>query len=385
MKKKLLSLLLAMTIIGCTACGRTDVKETEQKAASEESENAEAESDKTEAESKETEANPKGDDASEEEQQDTDETAAVSKIAVTGPLTQLYVLPLASDMLVGVSNSFSEDAKLYLPSEIFNLPEIGQLYGGKGEMDLEALLMAAPDMVLDVGEAKEGIEEDMKSLTEQTQIPFVHVDSTVLTAADSYRTLGKMLGREEKAEELASWCESTLEKIDAVMAKVDADGARKTMLYCLGDAGINVMAKGSYHAETVNYMADNVAVLDEVVSSGMGNESDVEQIMKWDPDVIVFSENSIYDTVASEPQWQSVRAISEGNYYEAPYGPYGWLASPPSVQRYLGLLWLGEILYPDYVDYDLQEEVTGYYQLFYGCDLTDEMYQNLTKKALAAK
>jgi len=48
----------------------------------------------------------------------------------------------------------------------------------------------------------------------------------------------------------------------------------------------------------------------------------------------------------------------------------------------LGLLWLGELLYPDYTDYDLQEEVSEYYKLFYGCDLTDKMYQNLIINAL---
>ena len=41
------------------------------------------------------------------------------------------------------------------------------------------------------------------------------------------------------------------------------------------------------------------------------------------------------------------------------------------------MLWLGELLYPGYTEYDLQEKVTEYYKLFYGCDLTDEMYQAL--------
>ena len=75
-------------------------------------------------------------------------------------------------------------------------------------------------------------------------------------------------------------------------------------------------------------------------------------------------------------------AIQNGTYYEAPYGPYGWLSSPPAVQRYLGLLWLGAVLYPDYIQYDLQEEVTEYYKLFYNCELTDAMYNELMKNAL---
>ena len=46
------------------------------------------------------------------------------------------------------------------------------------------------------------------------------------------------------------------------------------------------------------------------------------------------------------------------------------------------MLWLGQLLYPEYVRYDLQQEVTDYYKLFYACDLTDELYRHLTRGAL---
>lgn len=308
--------------------------------------------------------------------------AKIERIAITGPLSQIYILPLAGDMMVGVSNAYAENAALYLPSYILEKPEIGQLYGGKGEMDLEALLAAAPDVVIDIGEAKKTTADDLTALTEQTGIPFIHIDATVATAPEAYRTLGKLLGREEKAEELAVWCENTYANISAMMEKVDADNARKRLAYCLGENGTYVLAEGSFHAETVNLMSANVAQVEDVVSTGTGNEVDLEQILVWNPEVIIFAPDSCYDTVADSPQWQSVAAIAQGQYYKVPYGPYGWLSSPPSVQRYLGMLWLGQLLYPEYVNYDLQEEVTAYYQLFYNCDLTDEMYQTLMINAL---
>lgn len=308
--------------------------------------------------------------------------SVIEKIAITGPLSQVYILPLAGDMLVGVSNAYAEDAALYLPDYIFEKTEIGQLYGGKGEMDLEALLTTRPDVVIDIGEPKGSIAEDLDALTVQTGIPFVHIDATVATAPEAYRTLGKLLGREEKGEELAQWCENTYAMMEAMMEKVDADGARRTLLYCLGDKGVNVIAEGSFHAETVNMMSRNLAVVEEVVSSGAGNEVDLEQILVWDPDVIIFAPDSCYDSIAGDAQWQSVSAVAAGNYYETPYGPYGWLSSPPAVQRYLGMLWLGELLYPEYTEYDLQEAITEYYRLFYGCELTDDMYQALVANAL---
>ncbi|MBQ6999953.1 MAG: ABC transporter substrate-binding protein [Oscillospiraceae bacterium] len=307
--------------------------------------------------------------------------AKIERIAVTGPLSQIYILPLAGDMLVGVSNAYAENAALYLPSYILEKTEIGQLYGGKGEMDLEALLAAAPDVVIDIGEPKKTTADDLTALTEQTGIPFIHIDATVATAPAAYRTLGKLLGREEKAEELARWCENTYANISAMMEQVDADNARKRLLYCLGDTGTYVLAEGSFHAETVNMMSSNVAIVEDVVSSGTGNEVDLEQILLWDPEVIIFAPDSCYEDIALSPQWQSVGAVARGNFYKTPTGPYGWLSSPPAVQRYLGMLWLGQLLYPQYTEYDLQEEVTAYYKLFYGCELTDEMYQHLMNNA----
>ena len=302
----------------------------------------------------------------------------ITKIAISGPLSQIYILPLAGDLLVGVSTAYAEDAQSYLPAYLYEKAEIGQLYGGKGEMDLEALLAAAPEVVIDIGEPKKTTAEDLSALTEQTGIPFIHIDATVATAPEAYRILGKLLDREEKAEELAAWCESTYAMIGAMMEKVDADGARKTLLYCLGDKGVNVIARGSFHAETINFMSENLAVVEDVVSGGAGNEVDLEQILLWDPDVIIFAPDSCYGDIAASEQWQSADAVARGEYYKTPSGPYGWLSSPPAVQRYLGMLWLGELLYPGYAEYDLQEKVTEYYRLFYGCDLTDAMYQALT-------
>ena len=301
----------------------------------------------------------------------------ITKIAISGPLSQIYILPLAGDLLVGVSTAYAEDAQRYLPAYIYDKAEIGQLYGGKGEMDLEALLSAAPEVVIAIGEPKKTTAEDLTALTEQTGIPFIHIDATVADAPEAYRTLGRLLSREEKAEELAVWCENTYAMIAAMMERVDADGARKSLLYCLGDKGVNVIARGSFHGETIHFMSDNLAVVEDVVSSGAGNEVDLEQILLWDPDVIIFAPDSCYEAIASSEQWQSAGAVARGEYYKTPSGPYGWLSSPPAVQRYLGMLWLGELLYPGYAEYDLQEKVTEYYKLFYGCDLTEDMYREL--------
>ena len=62
-------------------------------------------------------------------------------------------------------------------------------------------------------------------------------------------------------------------------------------------------------------------------------------------------------------------------------GPYNWMGFPPSVQRLLGVMWMEKVLYPEAADYDLYEEVKTYFDLFYHCELTQELYHQLTANA----
>ena len=299
--------------------------------------------------------------------------AEITRLAVTGPMSQIVLFALAPEKLVATANKWDPGAEAYFAPEYFNLPNLGQLYGGKGELNLEELLAAAPEIVLDIGEPKKSIGEDLAALTEQTGIPFIHIDAFTATMPDAYRKLGTLLGLEDRAEVLAQYCEEIMALAEDTMAKVGEN--RVKMLYLLGDEGLNVIAEGSYHSEIIDLVADNAAVLEDPSSKGTGNETDMEQLLLWDPDYIVFSYDSVGDKVGEDPLWQQLSAVKNGNYAKAPYGPYNWMGFPASVQRYLGILWLLKTLYPDYVDYDLFTEVNRFYELFFHCTLTEEQYR----------
>ncbi len=304
----------------------------------------------------------------------------IEKVAVSGPLAQIVLFALCPDELVGVASKWSAAAEQYIDSKYYDLPELGQLYGGKGELNLETLLASGAQVVIDVGEPKATAKEDLDALQEQTGIPFVHITGTTQTMGDAYTKLGELLNKKDEAKVLADYCTSTYQKMEELAGKVQKVNA----LYCLGDQGLNVIAKGSFHAEIIDLMINNVAQVDDPSSKGTGNEVDIEQILKWDPDVIVFAPDSIYDTVADDAVWQQVSAIRTGQYYKVPFGPYNWMGFPPSVQRYLGLMWMAKVLYPEQADLDLQTEVTNYFKLFYHCDLTAEQYHELVGTSLDA-
>ena len=287
--------------------------------------------------------------------------ANITKIAISGPLTQIVIFALAPDKLVGVSSDWSEEAKAFISEEAYNLPKLGQLYGGKSEMNLEELLASGAQVVIDVGEPKNTVKEDMDALTEQTGIPFVHITATLATFGDANEMLGDLLGMSEEA---------------AVLAEL------KNLLYVSGAEGHNVIAKSSYHSEVIDMLSNNLAVVDDPSSKGSGNEVDMEQILNWNPDYIIFAPGSIYATVGEDATWQSITAIANGDYIEVPNAPYNWMGFPPSVQRLLGLIWMGKVLYPETADYDLYTEVAKYFDLFYHCELTQEAYDALVANSV---
>ena len=305
----------------------------------------------------------------------------LERVAISGPLAQIAVFALCPDKLVGIAQKWDKSAEQFLATEYYNLPELGQLYGGKGELNLETLLQSGAQVVIDVGEPKGTIKEDLDALTEQTGIPFVHITATIATMGDAYRKLGELLNMPDEAETLAAYCDKTYAKVLAA-----ANGVEKVrLLYITGDQGLNVIAKGSYHAEIIDLLSDNLAVVDSPSSKGTGNEVDMEQIMLWNPDVILFAPGSCYASVGTDPMWSEITAIKTGNYYEVPMGPYNWMGFPPSVQRILGMLWMAKLLYPDAADYDLRDEVKTYFSLFYHCDLSDADYDTLVANSIGAK
>ncbi len=302
----------------------------------------------------------------------------IEKVAVSGPLAQIYVFALCPDLLVGISSAWNETELAYLDAKYHDLPELGQLYGGKGDLDPEALLASGADIVIDVGETKDGMGEELDALSGQTGIPFVHVGVTVETAGEGYRMLGKLLGMEAEAEELASYCERVYAETKALAQRVE----KKSLLYCLGDAGLNVIAANSYHSEVIDLLSDNRAVVDAPSSRGTGNEADMEQLLLWDPEVIVFGQDSVFADVGQDPLWQQMTAIRQGTYYEVPVGPHNWLSFPPSVQRYLGMQWLAALLYPTEYGGDFYDAASEFFRLFYHSTLSREQFDAMTANSL---
>ena len=151
------------------------------------------------------------------------------------------------------------------------------------------------------------------------------------------------------------------------------DSERISVLYTSGSSGLNTNAKGSIQAQVLDLIGiENAAVVEDVSNKGGGNPINLEQLYRFDPDVILFAAGSIYQTAADDEAWQPLRAIEAGRYYEIPSMPYNWLSNPPSLNMLLGVWWLGNLLYPQYYAYDMVEKTQEMFRLLWNYDLTAE-------------
>ena len=108
----------------------------------------------------------------------------------------------------------------------------------------------------------------------------------------------------------------------------------------------------------------------------------MEQAYVCDPDVIILAAGGPYDTLEAS-EWNALRAVQNGAYYEIPNLPYDWMAAPPSVNQVLGVWWLGNLLYPELYDYDMVSVAQAFYKTFWHYDLSEtEAQQMLARSTL---
>lgn len=307
--------------------------------------------------------------------------AQIDKICPSGFTAQQVLLTMAPDKMVGLAQELNDDQLKIFGEKFADYPVFGAVLGAKDDLNREAVAAAAPQVIIDTGEAKKGAKEDLDALQEQLGIPVIFIEAKLSDYGAAYERLGELLSMEERGSELSTYCTDAYNKTVTTMENIP-ENERVRMAYLLGDNGLNAIAKTSFQAAVVDMVADNVVVVDDASGKGNGNEISLEQIALWNPDLIVFQTGSIYDTVGDDPAWAGIAAIDSGNYYQVPNVPYCWLNNPPTVNQLMGLQWLPRLLYPDAFDDSIEDVTRAYFHTMYNYDLTDAELADLIKDAV---
>ena len=129
---------------------------------------------------------------------------------------------------------------------------------------------------------------------------------------------------------------------------------------------------------TPNYIDQAKRTFENVVEGDHKGLTQVsmEQLLLWNPDVIFSQYPEFLQTLKDNPQWQQLSAVKNGHVFLIPNNPFGWLDSPPSVNRLLGVRWVSHLVTGKPIA-EFAKEVQTFYHLFYQIELTAEQVAQL--------
>lgn len=101
-----------------------------------------------------------------------------------------------------------------------------------------------------------------------------------------------------------------------------------------------------------------------------GLNVDAEQIISWNPAVIITNDQESTNAILSDSALQDVEAVKNKAVYTSPKGLYLW--GVRSAENAMMTPWLGQILYPDlFSDVDMNSVVKNFYKTWYNKDIDD--------------
>jgi len=164
------------------------------------------------------------------------------------------------------------------------------------------------------------------------------------------------------------------------MSQRATSGRPVRVYYARGPDGLETALAGSLNTEMLDY-AGAVNVAADPNRNGLATVSP-EQILLWNPEVVITLNEQFYRAVWSNSIWQGVAALRAKRVYLAPSQPFGWFDLPASVNRLIGEHWLAAVLHPDVAGQNLRERTREFYRKFYHIELTEPQTDQLLRASL---
>ncbi len=299
----------------------------------------------------------------------------VDKVVGTGCSDREIVYLNASDKLVGIeqveSNSTGGSGTslpyMIAHPELMSLPILGD--DSKNIINYEKIAELDPDVVF----ARSA--EDADAIQTKTGIPTVVVYTGAVGTSEqmdnyknSLKVMGKVLGKENRADELVNYIDSCEEDLSKRTSGISSN---KTV-YIAGQAykgthGITSTNPFYPPFEMVN--ADNVASAMNTTANATLNaiQIDKEQLITWNPDMIFVEEGSlttVTNDTSKNPEYKNIKAIQDGNVYGVlTYCLYSYNKDEMIADAY----YVGKILYPEqFNDVDPEKKADEIFTMFVG-------------------
>lgn len=293
------------------------------------------------------------------------------------PLSALLAV-LAPEKLIALNLPINEKQARFLPRGLAELPVLGGLYGHGPALNPEEILALKPDVVMAAPDPMGGTSDTDRAFA-KPGLPVVYV--RIFSIRDypaALRFLGQLLDRASRAEQLASYIEQALARVDAAVGQMP-EAAKTRYYYAEGPDGLMTECSDSFHVETMT-LAGGQNIEQCAQSTHMGMErASLDAIVLGRPQILIALDPHLRDTIVKDPAWRHVPAVADEKILTVPRLPFNWLDRPPSFMRALGAQWLANAFYPEKFPLDLRAETKKFYALFFNVELSDADVDALLK------
>lgn len=242
-------------------------------------------------------------------------------------------------------------------------------------VNIEELLKLEPDVVFQWAHQEKEIEK-----MENGGVTVIGVKYGTQDDLETWiNMLGKLFGKENRAEEIIDYHRETTEFLTARLAGIKED-EKPRVFYLAGEE------PGTAGRDTFNnyWMEITGAVNVANIISGWGNIVNMEQILGWNPEIIYIGNfcslqpEDLFENRVEGQDWSNIDAVKNGRVYKIPIGGYRW--DPPNVETPLMLKWLAQKQYPNiFNDYEMSNEIKSFYQKFHNYNIPDDIINEILK------
>lgn len=296
--------------------------------------------------------------------------AKVETIVTLGNASRMATYLGLADKMITVTSGDNNDSVVmaygYYNHDIWaDLPVCSS--GGYGEINPEVIIEASPDVILCTFE-----EDIVANIEEQLGRKVVAAPQGTLFAEDyehALRVFGEACGVSDRAETVIAFIQECLADLDSRTSSI-ADDNKPTALCAAatfrGGHGIaGVYANNAVFA-TVNAKDVTVGYID----AQKGVEVDKEQVLEWNPDLIVLDASNlglVENEYAEDPAFfESLNAVKNGELYQWPNSTSNYTnVEIPLVNAY----YIGSVMFPEaFADVDFETKAEEIFRFFLGHD-----------------
>jgi iron complex transport system substrate-binding protein len=253
----------------------------------------------------------------------------------------------------------------------------------QGALNMEELLKAAPDVLFTAGEMA-GNRGEMEKL-ERFKIPTIIIDySDMESQQKAVSIIGKTIGREKRAEEYNDYFRKIVTKVKSQTENLPED--KRLRLYYSENEATRTTLDNDLSTDWLKITGViNVARKSSGNVLEGKNFAGIEQILLWNPDVILANEPEALKLMMTDRKWAAIDAVKNKRVYQMPIAISRW-GHPGSIETPMAILWTAKKMYPSlFTDINMEKETKKYYKTFFNYELSDQKVKTILEGELVRK